>query len=174
MSICWMLHKYAVFLFFLGITFIFTAPSLTFGDILLCLLHSNFKCFFKSAFIMLLLILFFECLYQLFYLRLNTSIIPLPRLCSYKISQRKIVLKRMWSFQFQISLSFCALLCMVGLCSGLGLSLSTSSLQSRIYWELFHPRESHESLETGNSWGSAGLEHCSWPRSCSPQVLSPA
>jgi len=53
-----MLHKYAVFLFSLGITFIFTVPSLTFYDILLSLLHSNFKCFFKNAFIMLLLIFF--------------------------------------------------------------------------------------------------------------------
>lgn len=53
-----MLHKYAVFLFSLGITFIFTVPSLTFCDILFGLLHSNFKCFFKNAFIMLLLIFF--------------------------------------------------------------------------------------------------------------------
>lgn len=58
MSICWMLHKYAVFLFSLGITFIFTVPSLTFCDILLSLLHSNFKCSFKNVFIMLLLIFF--------------------------------------------------------------------------------------------------------------------
>lgn len=48
MSICWMLHKYAVFLFSLGITFIFTVPSLTFYDILFSLLLCNFNCFLNK------------------------------------------------------------------------------------------------------------------------------
>lgn len=69
---------------------------------------------------------------------------------------------------------FCALPCTVGLWSGLGLSPSTPSSQSKIYWEVFHPRESHEALETGTSWGSACAAHCSQSCSCSPEVLSSA
>lgn len=78
-SICWMLHKYSAFLFSLGITFIFTVPSLTFYDILFSLLHSNFECFFKNAFIMLLLIFFFKGLSQLFYLWLSRRAAPFPQ-----------------------------------------------------------------------------------------------
>jgi len=102
MSICWTLHKYAVFLFSLGITFIFTVPSLTFCDILFSLLRSNFKCFFKSAFIMLLLI-FVKCLYQLFHLCSSAGTIPLSQLCRVtKSPQTEVDLKRLQSFWLHI------------------------------------------------------------------------